>query len=232
MAALDGEAKIEDAVLNGFNPRIAAGKEEQPDAGAKGADLRSSHPPMQLEGDKIILAASGPLPAPQIVLPCRQKGVPRRNFAAVIKLRNPLLIKAEQRSDSATALQAGSAGRRLKENGFIQREARDADGREGKAAADRGTRRVDINGRKRHGAERGKFDAKSAKIVHSLAAYELAADFVMWAGIAFDQDDLASGTREVRGDSAAGDAAPDNQRVDDVRHDSPRFEPQDGLKSE
>jgi hypothetical protein len=186
---------------------------------------------VQLEGDKIILAASGPLPAPEIVLPCRQKGVLGRNFAAVIKLRNPLLIKAAQRSDSATSLQVGSAGRRLKQNGFIQRAARDADGREGKAAADRGTRRVDIHGRERNGAKRGRFDAEAAKIVHSLAAYELTADFVMWAGLAFDQDDLAPGMREVRGDSAASNAAPDDQRMDYVRHAAPPLERQDGPES-
>jgi hypothetical protein len=44
--------------------------------------------------------------------------------------------------------------------------------------------------------------------VHSFAADQLAADFVMEAGLAFDHDDLAPGAREVCGDGAASDAAP------------------------
>jgi hypothetical protein len=180
--------------------------------------VSASTAPMQLESDKIILPAGGSLPTPQIVLPGREKGIPTGNPTAVIKLHNPSLVEAPQGPDNAATPQVSSCSRRLKENGLVQHAARDADRREREVAAGRGSRRMELNSRDRNGAKRGKFDAEIADIVHSLTAYELAADLVVRASLAFDQDDLASGAREMRGNGAAGDAAPDDQRVDAVSH--------------
>jgi hypothetical protein len=194
MTSSHDQAEIKDAVLNGFDPCVAAGKKKQLNAGTKGVHLRGTHAPVQLEGDEIILVAGGPFPSPQIKLPGREKGVPTCNFAAVIELHDPSFVKALQRSDSATAPQVGAAGRCLPENAFVQQAPRDAGGRKRKSAADRGARCLNVHGRNRNGAKRSKINAEAAKIVYSLAAYELAADFIMRVGLSFDQDDLVTCT--------------------------------------
>jgi hypothetical protein len=182
-----------------------------------------------LEGDEIILVAGGPFPSPEIKLPGREKGVPRCNFAAVIELNDPSFVKALQRSDSATAPQLGAAGRRLLENAFVQQAAGDAGGRKRKSAADRGARCMDSHRRNRNGAKRSKINAEAAKIVYSLTAYELAADFIVWFGLSFDQDDLVPCTCEMRGDGAASDAATDHQRMDRVCHRASALQRQSGF---
>jgi hypothetical protein len=231
MTTSDDKAEIKDTVLDGLDPGVAAGKKEQLNAGTKGVHLRGRHAPVQLESDEIILVAGGPFPSPQIRLPGGQKGVPGCNFATVIKLDDPSVVKAPQGSDSATAPQIGSAGRRLTENVFVQQAARDADGRKRESAADRDPQCVDIHRQNRNGAKRGKINAQAAKIVYSLTAYELAANLIMWVGLSFDQDDLAPGMREVGGDGAASDAAADNQRMDRVCHRASALQRQSGSQS-
>ena len=195
MTTSHNKAEIKDTVLNRFDPGVAAGKKEQLNAGTKGIHLRGSHAPVQFESDEIILIAGGAFPSPEIKFPGREKVVPGCNFAAVIEFHDPSFAKALQGSDSATSPQLGAADRRLPENAFVQQAARDADGRKRKSAADRTARCMDIHGRNRNGAKRSKINAEAFKIVYGLTAYELAADFIVWGGLSFDQDDLAPSTR-------------------------------------
>ena len=91
-----------------------------------------------------------------------------------------------QRSDGAPPAQLGPACRRPTDYGFIQDPTRNTKGRKRKLRADHLVARMDPDGGNVDRTKGFKIDAQVAKIEYSLAAYELAADFVVRAGFAFD----------------------------------------------
>jgi hypothetical protein len=209
--APDDQAKIQDSVFNGFDASVAARKKEKLDTRAKCRDLPGRWPPMQLEGDEVVLMSGGPFPFAQIVLACRQKNIRCRNLAAAVEFGNPSIGAPAQQLHTPSPPHRGSADRGARENSFVQRASRDADGREGEITANASARGIDIYGQDGNRAECQKIDAEPAKIANGLAANEFAADFVVRPRLSLDQDNVPARTGKMRRNRAAGDTATDDQ---------------------
>jgi hypothetical protein len=83
---------------------------------------------------------------------------------------------------------------------------------------------IDVHSRNGNGAECRKIDAESAKVAYGFVAYELAANFVLRASLALDQNNLTSRAREMRGNSAAGDSTANDERLHYRAHAASQLE--------
>jgi len=118
-----------------------------------------------------------------------------------------------QRAHAAAAPDFGAGCGGDLENHFVQYAAGDAEGGKRQRGGRHFTARVEPDGGNANGAECREIDAEVAEIECRLAADELAADFVVRTGFAFDQDHVAPRPGELRGRGAAGNAAADHQRL-------------------
>jgi hypothetical protein len=173
---------------------------------------------VQLESDEIVVKAAGAPEAPEIVLAGGEKGVPAGDPAAVVEVSDPAALAAPERAHRAAAHEPAARRLRLMQHRLVKHTPRDADRRKRQGTGAPRAGAVELDGVDRDRPQRGRLDAETAQIVDGLKAHELATDLVAGRGLAFDDDGLAPGAREVGRDGAAGDAAPDHERVGERGH--------------